>query len=1096
MAPKQRGKKHHISSNKAGTPERSQQPAVPQTPGLSQGVSNLTVQDPVTPLPVPKEDHIAQTSQALVRFRADVISLIPDSPRAKDAFEQLVQDLSLKAPRDQRHTLDNWFTQVSSALDSAYDLIMRVGEHCESMQPLMDEYDGVKGFRDHYPIFKEVKDSKQKRKDEMVSAVKSIKSNEPGLIEDCITPCMPRMLTTHTALMDMSYVLKRMDANNASYFLNQLALHRITTPGRGKDKHVNAQDWANLKTMCKEFCEFAESNIFFEDEDPPQLSAERAYELEQQLYAAGLTQDDLKYSPQKLRPYLRANERVEDFWTDLFMSMADHVTIPTTTKPCTTLGKGLDAHTAGFDAQGMMRHPKFGIAIPKSTYVAAIENGEETIAPLRNLDIEMQSIGARTRRARSHTGTSTDDRISMEREAGQEVIDKRNSVVETFLSEARRNLPMLPPPVPRRSSLAPKATPAYRQTANALDLAVAEEDRGEDPDAPEESAAILASTCPCTNNGSLLLGLVRKLYPTKATVKDPSRFQLIEEWYREITTEKEGTVVLNYDRVCFLHRGAIASIQGVFRRAMNKQALNRVLLMLYRYRNKWGYVRSHEQGNVLFVKKLRGARQDDDMMSYRYRPRNLAVPSIDWVQFRKKMVTMQMDKNYDSFQSGGNIGLPIFNYLVDDPEISVIIDESFKMYQYHQREIGGKPNLGWLRNMYHSLIQQAVRVDLVYWMYYSVFRGEHTMISYPYYAKYATPGDKTYFRHVDCNVEWAHREGKGRDMIQGSVSLDDEDLNNCTQVLRGFHNILPQYLSWRAASGSRESQGLIEAWDDKDHWPAEIASQHPTVKWVNMPCKKGMVRISNPIMPHGSTGPATIVRRTILPWFVMVRNGVMENPAMGTYEEICAAHRNLTSTSKSPSGHPNKYGGIKWAFPADLHIDLRSWIQKALVGQCDWDNRLVQLELINIMVNDEQYVMDFIRTHRNHVKAQIKELWETQKLLERKAFAADESTGAPCRSYFDNKGVHPKEGAWASWDSDFTQSDALSRLEDELALEPDERYHFRLSNQSSVGSPTHTHSQIRSRSNTIVSTDTAVPPTPTPAQRRSERVAKKGQQKK
>jgi hypothetical protein len=141
--------------------------------------------------------------------------------------------------------------------------------------------------------------------------------------------------------------------------------------------------------MCKDFCEFAESNIFFEDEDPPQLSAERAYELEQQLYAAGLTQDDLKYSPQKLRPYLRANERVEDFWTDLFMSMADHVTIPTTTKPCTTLGKGLDAHTAGFDAQGMMRHPKFGIAIPKSTYVAAIENGEETIAPLRNLDIEM-----------------------------------------------------------------------------------------------------------------------------------------------------------------------------------------------------------------------------------------------------------------------------------------------------------------------------------------------------------------------------------------------------------------------------------------------------------------------------------------------------------------------------------------------------------------------------------------------------------------------------------------------------------------------------------------------------------------------------------
>jgi hypothetical protein len=68
------------------------------------------------------------------------------------------------------------------------------------------------------------------------------------------------------------------------------------------------------------------------------------------------------------------------------------------------------------------------------------------------------------------------------------------------------------------------------------------------------------------------------------------------------------------------------------------------------------------------------------------------------------------------------------------------------------------------------------------------------MISYPYYAKFTEPGDRTYFKHVDCNLEWAHREGTRVETIQGSVSLNNEDNETCTLVLQGFYNILPQYL--------------------------------------------------------------------------------------------------------------------------------------------------------------------------------------------------------------------------------------------------------------------------------------------------------------
>lgn len=818
MAPKNMNKKDK-GKEREKTPERAQRTTVPQTPGLSQGVSNLSVQDPVTP--VPKEQHLAQDSQALVRFRDAAVALVPNSPEWRNSFEQLIHDLTLKAPREQRHTLDAWITRTSAALDSAYDLIMEVGHYCENNTALMDEYGGVQDFRTYYPIFKEVKDTKDKRRSEMIAAVKSIKEKELGLIEECITPSMPKLLLTHTAMVDMSFVLKRMDVLNASLFLNQLALERIATPGRSNDKFVNAQDWAHLKAFCKDLCKFANDNIFPSDEDPPDVTIDRCSELEAMLYDADLGPDDLAYSPQKLRPDLRSYYKAKEFWEEVFEDVACSIQIPGTNRYCTTHGEGDDSHNAGLNKEGMIRHPKFGLAITKTTYVPPIENGQENLVPARNMDLELQNIGARTRRARTQSVASAEERIDLERDAGTEVVRRRVAVINNMITEASAIVPTLYLPTPRQSSRAPRATNAYRRAANALDTSIAEEDEEDDeevPDTREEQAAVVAATCLCKDNQSRLLGLVRKLYPIKATVKDPSRFQLIEEWYREVVVvKKDDNIEPHYNKVCYVHRASIASIMGVYRRAMDTAALDRMLTLLYLYRYRWDYMRSHREGSTLFLKKHRGFQLDDDMLSYRYRPTALPAPTIDWAKFRKKMTVLGMEKIYNNFKTGGTVTVGLFDYLVKDPEISTIIDKSFNMYRYHLREIDGRPNLGWLRNMYHSLIQQAVRTDLGYWLCYAVLRGEHTLISYPYYAKYTVPGDMTYFRHVDCNLEWAHRDGLGSQMIQGSVSLDNEDKKNCTEVLYGFHRIIPQYLQWRKESGSRESSGLIEAWDDKDH---------------------------------------------------------------------------------------------------------------------------------------------------------------------------------------------------------------------------------------------------------------------------------------
>jgi hypothetical protein len=47
------------------------------------------------------------------------------------------------------------------------------------------------------------------------------------------------------------------------------------------------------------------------------------------------------------------------------------------------------------------------------------------------------------------------------------------------------------------------------------------------------------------------------------------------------------------------------------------------------------------------------------------------------------------------------------------------------------------------------------------------------LVSYPYYAKYAHEGDRTFFRHIDVNIKQLASSGRGANMIQGTVSLDN-----------------------------------------------------------------------------------------------------------------------------------------------------------------------------------------------------------------------------------------------------------------------------------------------------------------------------------
>lgn len=233
---------------------------------------------------------------------------------------------------------------------------------------------------------------------------------------------------------------------------------------------------------------------------------------------------------------------------------------------------------------------------------------------------------------------------------------------------------------------------------------------------------------------------------------------------------------------------------------------------------------------------------------------------------------------WTTWETTGNlIVYDMFSWLFDgvtidgklERGIKDLIDEEFNMYLHHQREVNGESNRGWLRIMYFGLTQQIIRQDLGIWMLYVALRPDRNpnLILYPYYAKYAREGDSTAFRHIDMNSPQYLSTGRGKNIIQGSVSLDDETVESgCTELIPGFHRHVK---AWWVGVHATEHQdeltvgGLFHSVGKL--WKSEHTRAYGG--FVPFPCIAGAVRVTRPEILHGSTASkgSTGVRRTILP---------------------------------------------------------------------------------------------------------------------------------------------------------------------------------------------------------------------------------------
>ena len=258
--------------------------------------------------------------------------------------------------------------------------------------------------------------------------------------------------------------------------------------------------------------------------------------------------------------------------------------------------------------------------------------------------------------------------------------------------------------------------------------------------------------------------------------------------------------------MCYRHVKNLAAVLGFKIRTLTSERLEEQLLAYHEaaIRNKIGSLKINTDTYHWFRTEVRSARPADGLGSYKLIPRQEVLFTI--TESEQLNLRGELRISFDDWDRVGSVIVDCFQWWYDGKEyrydglidnlkgrtVYDVIDAEFSMYYAHLRMINNKPNYGWLRNMYYSLGQQVMRQDPLYYLIYCSLRPDRNvnLVAYPYYAKFTHEGDKTFFRHIDVNVKDLAHSGKGANMIQGTVSIDNETSDDCTMILLGMYKRL------------------------------------------------------------------------------------------------------------------------------------------------------------------------------------------------------------------------------------------------------------------------------------------------------------------
>jgi len=133
----------------------------------------------------------------------------------------------------------------------------------------------------------------------------------------------------------------------------------------------------------------------------------------------------------------------------------------------------------------------------------------------------------------------------------------------------------------------------------------------------------------------------------------------------------------------------------------------------------------------------------------------------------------------------------------------------------------------------------------------------------------------------------------------------------------------------------------------------------------------------------------------MLPWFCGLQGDHETLEVIGTWSDLHAAHRDMVATRLSPSGLPNNYGAILFAFPAATQLRGLGALSDALVCRYRHDTFTVVSEKKLLLTGAKTDVDTFLEEWRKTAVNRVCEAFEVVKRGEMKIFGT--------KSYFYRK---------------------------------------------------------------------------------------------
>ncbi len=377
--------------------------------------------------------------------------------------------------------------------------------------------------------------------------------------------------------------------------------------------------------------------------------------------------------------------------------------------------------------------------------------------------------------------------------------------------------------------------------------------------------------CKCSEILKMILKKVcRKLFTVVDMMNEMKCINTLKIF---VKTDLEETSLMH---VCHKHLLRLADHFNLQVKMLNSAELRNWLCQCWKHRSDLIAFKTSFQSTLWWCLKSRSWIESDDHDVYAkcfIKSSFLKSSEFDWA---KAIINeIAESSTWDNWVETENLIVKnVFSWLWNEMmieefyefKIENLIEEEFDLYLYHQCERNEQSNKDWLQTMYFFLTQQIIRQNLQYWALYICLQSHWKihLVFYLYYAKYAQIDDATYFRHIDMNILKYIESDHEANIIQDSVSLDDENIHECTKLVSDFHNYI---IDWWANVCFRERVMNDHIHDLEKLWISDDILIYDD--FVSVSCWRDNVQVIRSEISHESTSDYDeTVWKIVLSWFV------------------------------------------------------------------------------------------------------------------------------------------------------------------------------------------------------------------------------------